>query len=140
MTGVNASYPEYTGEISLRMLDHMLQNSMQGKFCQYSANFWTNGWYTPCTEYDLSSNTVPITTQLVDNNGICNENTNTGVIQNAASSSYKGHYEFFDGRTHAGASGLQGDNDNHAFFQMVGQLWRYGSISIDLNLFDGTWV
>ena len=122
LTAVNAGYPEYTGEISLKQLEHTLQNSLTGKFCEYSPTFWVDGYYTPCTEIDLSANQVPIQNQLVADNEVCSEKVNHDWMVQAASPAYYGAHTWLDGRTHSGALGIQGDQDDDAYFILVGQL------------------
>jgi len=141
MKGVNASYPEYTGEIGLKVLDQILQSSLMGKFCKYSSTFWTDGWYTGCEEYDLSANTVPITSQLVSGNNICSETVNSSWLKKATDD-YWGGFTWTDGRTHSGSNGLQGDQDDAAFFQLVGQLWHNVDITVSLAGFTPSfaWV
>lgn len=67
-------------EIGLRYLDQIIQNTFNGSFCEWSSTFGSDGWYTECTEYDLSGITTPIEAWFLYEDVPSDEMTNRPII------------------------------------------------------------
>lgn len=111
MRSANASFPLGTGEVSVKQMYHMFQIAYDGKFSPYSEVFASETWAEPQLEFDLSTNSILVTNQLVDHNTICNEETNQAWY-NLNVPGNAGYFRWQDGRTH---TGVVGDEDSFAF-------------------------
>lgn len=68
-------------EIGVKYLDHLVQQSWNGQFTEYSATYNDDGWYTAGTLYDLSSVITEIQAWYVYNDMQADENVNKAIIE-----------------------------------------------------------
>ena len=114
---VDATYPEGRTEISVRMLDHIVQQAFAGDFSRYNEDWTTNGWYTTTPAYDVTTINVPTQQQYVELDDVCDELVNQSLNDLIPTQDRK--VTWTDGlRTHFS---LIGDDDEAAYLQLYSQ-------------------
>ena len=91
-TNVDVSYPNGRAEISVKLLDHLVQIAFAGKFVEYNDSWATNGWYTDMPEYDVNAINAVNNNHFIDADPVCDEIVNKAVLDTQTTKNLSVHW------------------------------------------------